>query len=423
MKISNMRDAAMSNLSKRIIMLADCMSFYASVEKAMHPEYKERPLIVAGDPKRRSGIVLAACPLAKKHGVATAERLGDALGKCPDLVVVQPHMETYIQVSLQITEILQSYTDLVEPYSIDEQHLDVTGSVSLYGDPLRMAASIQRKIRLETGIYTRVGISENKVLSKMACDNFAKKNETGIFWLRKEVLPSTLWPLPIYQQFMIGTRLSRHLIRMGIHTIGELAATPLGKLRDRWGVNGEVLWRIANGIDDSPVTPGSHDLQKGIGHQMTLPTDYTTMDEILIVLRELSELVCQRCRMKGYMGWVASAGCQGADFDRPTGFHRQMKLVDPTNLTDELFAAVKLLFQRHWDGLPVRKVGVALNELVSDQQYQLVLFGDREKKLALEKTTDILKLKYGNAAIMRASSLTAAGQARDRAQKIGGHYK
>lgn len=413
----------MSGKKERIIMLADCQSFYASVEKAAHPEYAGRPVVVAGDPARRSGIILAACPIAKGYGVTTAERLGEAHGKCPDLVVIKPRMQEYINVSLQITGILQTYTDLVEPYSIDEQFLDVTGSQGLFGDPVAIAQSIQRTVKSETGVYMRVGIASTKVVSKMACDNFAKKNETGIFWMREGDIETHLWELPVHKAFMIGSRMTAHLTAMGIHTIGDLARTPVDRLRHKWGVNGEVLWQIANGIDPSPVKPGTHEGQKAVGHQMTLPRDYATMQELKVILLELSELVCQRCRAKGYLGWVVSAGCQGADFDRPTGFYRQKKLPDPTNLTEEVYETAVSLFERHWNGLPVRKVGVSLGGLVGDGDYQLVLFGDRERKLALERAADEIKRKYGNASIMRASSLTQAGQAKDRARKIGGHYK
>ncbi len=413
----------MTDKQKRVIMLADCQSFFASVEKAAHPEFKDQPLVVAGDPARRSGIVLAACPLAKKFGITTAERLGEAYRKCSDLVVVRPRMQEYIRVSLQITGILQSYTDLVEPYSIDEQHMDMTGSVKLFGDPVTIAKSIQSKVMHETGVYTRIGISYCKVVAKMACDNFAKKNDTGIFTLPEENLPSVLWPLPVQKMFTIGSRMTQHLTRMGIHTIGDLAQTPLQRLRSRWGVNGEMIWRIANGIDFSPVTPGSHDQQKGVGHQMTLPRDYHIIEEMMIVMLELCELVCQRCRAKGYMGWVVSVGCQGADFDRPTGFSRQMKMTEPTNIGDDVFHTASLLFKRHWGGYPIRRLSVTVSELVSDKEYQLNLFDDREKKLALAKTIDSIKEKYGNASILRAVSLEEAGQAKDRAKKIGGHYK
>lgn len=414
----------MNKNSKSVIMLADCQSFFASVEKAAHPEYAERPLVVAGDPERRSGIILAACPIAKRYGVKTAETLREALNKCPELVIIRPRMQEYIRVSLQITRILQNYTDLVEPYSIDEQFLNVTGSLHLFGDPLTIARSIQREVMEQTGVYTRIGISYCKVVAKMACDNFAKKNETGIFWIpRQEDLEQTLWPLPVHNMFMIGSRMTSHLHQMGIRTIGQLAKTPLQKLRKRWGVNGEVIWGIANGIDSSPVSPHAHREQKGIGHQMTLPRDYGSPQEIMVSILELAELVCQRCRQKGYMGWVVSVGCQGADFQRPTGFFRQMKLDEPTNLTDEVYRTAVKLFEKHWDGLPIRRISVTLSELVPDKEYQLRLFDNLERKIHLEKTLDQIKQRYGNASIMRAASLKAAGLAKDRAKKIGGHYK
>ncbi|GJM77924.1 DNA polymerase IV 2 [Paenibacillus sp. HMSSN-139] len=409
--------------SERVVMLADCQSFYASVEKADHPQHKDRPLIVAGDPERRSGIVLAACPLAKQYGVTTAETLGTALPKCPDLVVMRPRMERYISVSMQITNIMKQFTDLVEPYSIDEQHLDVTGSLSLFGGPETLALTIQQKIRRETGIYSRFGISYNKAVSKMACDNFAKKNANGLYTLPREAVSKVLWPLPIRQMFMVGSRMERHLLRMGIRTIGELANTPLARLRQRWGVNGEVLWRLANGIDDSPVDPNSHQGEKSIGHEMTLPRDYYSLEETAVPLLELTELVCRRCREKGYMGGVVSVGCRGADFDHPTGFYRQMKLPDPTNVTKQVYDGVMRLFRRHWDGQPVRKVGVTLTGLVRDDEYQLTLFDERPRYQALERATDEIKRRYGESAIFRAVSLTGAGQARDRAGKIGGHYR
>lgn len=409
--------------SERVIMMADCQSFYASVEKADHPQYRDRPLIVAGDPERRSGIVLAACPLAKRYGVTTAETLGTALAKFPDLVVMRPRMERYISVSMQITNIMKQFTDLVEPYSIDEQHLDVTGSLSLFGEPKTLALMIQEKIRRETGIYSRFGISYNKAVSKMACDNFAKKNANGLYVLPREAVPQVLWPLPIRQMFMVGSRMERHLLRMGIRTIGELANTPLARLRQRWGVNGEVLWRLANGIDDSPVDPNSHQGEKSIGHEMTLPRDYYSLEETAVPLLELTELVCRRCREKGYMGGVVSVGCRGADFDCPTGFYRQMKLPDPTNVTKQVYDGVMRLFRRHWDGQPIRKVGVTLTGLVRDDEYQLTLFDERPRYQALERATDEIKRRFGESAIFRAVSLTAAGQARDRAGKIGGHYR
>ncbi|WP_164779771.1 DNA polymerase IV [Paenibacillus kobensis] len=417
----------------RTIMLADCQSFYASVEKAHHPEYAGKPVVVAGDPERRSGIVLAACPLAKAKGVTTAERLGEAIAKCPDVVIVRPRMAEYIRVSLQISEIYRSYTDLVEPYSIDEQFIDVTGALHRYsGDYEEMARQIQQHVLAETGIYCRFGISENKILAKTACDNYAKKNESGVYVLPKDKLAGTLWTLPIQKLFMAGNRMTHHFRSMGIETIGDLANTPLERLkllmRRKFGknsdINAELYWRIANGEDDSPVTPQTHEeAPKSIGHQMTLPRDYGTLEELKVVLLELTELVCQRCRGKGFMGQVIAVGCQGADFDRPTGFFRQMKMMDPTNVTNQVYRAAVQLLERYWDGNPVRKVGVTLAQFQDSEHYQLALFDDRERSMALERATDALKEKYGDSIIMRAVSMTPAGQARDRSGKIGGHYK
>jgi DNA polymerase-4 len=206
----------------RSIALIDCQSFYASVEKAAHPEYNDKPVAI-GDPERRSGIILAACPLAKAKGVTTAERIGEAIAKCPDLIIVRPRMEEYLRVSLQITGIYRTFTDLVEPFSIDEQFLDLTGSSNLFGTPIDIAKQIQMKVMMETGVYVRAGISSTKILAKTACDNFAKKQPEGIFVLPKEKISEFLWPLPIHQMYMVASKMTRHLMMMGIQSIGDLA--------------------------------------------------------------------------------------------------------------------------------------------------------------------------------------------------------
>lgn len=417
---------------ERIIMLIDCQSFYASVEKAAHPEYANSPVAVAGDPARRSGIILAACPIAKSRGVTTAETLGTALGKCPDLIVIRPRMQTYINVSLCITEIFESFTDLVEPFSIDEQFVDLTASINYFGSPEEIAKRIQAKIMMATGVWARAGISSTKILAKMACDIYAKKNEEGIFTLPKDKVEELLWHQPADKMFGVGSRMTAHFGRMGMLTIGDIGRTPLPDLkrmlRARFGKNSdiqaEVFWRTANGIDESPVTPGTFEIQqKAVGHQMTLPRDYGKREDIDVILLELSEEVCRRCRAKGYMGRVISAGAQGANFDQPTGFYRQMTVADPTNITREVYAAVQSVFYSQWDGQPVRKIGVTLSGLSPDNQYQLTLFGDRERVRMLERTTDAIKTRYGSSAILRASSVLNSGQARERDAKIGGHYK
>ncbi|TVY08760.1 DNA polymerase IV [Paenibacillus cremeus] len=421
----------MTGTSERTIFLADCQSFYASVEKADHPGLQGKPVAVAGDPARRSGIILAACPIAKKAGVTTAERLGEALAKCPELVVMRPRMQHYIDVSLMITDIYKEYTDLVEIFSIDEQFLDVTGSLHMFGDPLTIARSIQQKVMQQTGVWVRVGISSNKILAKIATDIWAKKNKEGLFVLHKADIEK-LWSEPVHKMFGVGSRMSAHFARLGMHTIGDIAQTPLPKLQEKFrlrfgkqsDIHAEVMWRTANGIDDSPVTPGTfHTPPKSVGHMMTLPRDYIETSEVDTILLELTEEVCRDCRRKGYMGWVVSVSCMCSPYEAPTGFSRQMKMPDPTNNTNAVFESAKVLFYRYWDKMPVRRIGIMLSNLIDDDGYQLTLFQDQVKSRALDKATDQIKDRYGSAAIVRASSVTASGQALDRSKKIGGHFR
>lgn len=406
-----------------VIFLIDMQSFYASIEKVLRPELAERPVVVSGDPERRNGVVLAACPLAKSYGIQNAETLREAEKHCPHLAVVRPRMGLYLKTSLRITEILEQFSDQVEPYSIDEQFISIHGSEKLFGEPLVIARKIQDTIRSQLNLHARIGIGPNKVLSKMACDNFAKKNESGIFELNHDNMKIHLWPLPVEKLFGVGRRMGQHLRKMGIRTIGDLARFPLERLQKRWGISGHVLWMTANGMDLSPVTPHTFQKQKAIGHHMTLPRDYRTAEEIQVVLLELCEEVCRRARRHHQMGWTVNVGCRGADFNHPTGFHRQMKMPDPTNQAQELFHYAWQLFERFWDEQPIRSLGVSLSQLCSDQAIQLSLFEERDKRIALGYAMDRIKERFGSTAIMRATSLTYVGQARERARKIGGHYK
>jgi DNA polymerase-4 len=412
---------------QRIIMLADCQSFYASVEKAAHPEYKNSPVAI-GDPARRSGIILAACPIAKSCGVSTAERIFEATAKCPNLVVIRPRMEQYIKVSLRITDIYRSFTDLVEPFSIDEQFLDVTGSTRLFGGAEDIARQMQVQVMQQTGVRIRVGISSTKILAKTSCDNFAKKHPTGIFSLPKSEIESVLWPLPIHQMYMVGSRMTQHLVYLGINTIGDLARKELGRLkqifRAKFGRNSDIkaeyYWRIANGIDDSPVISGEYGEQQTIGAGRALQTSkYTQRWQVLVLLFELCCIVGRRARQKHVCGDVISLYCST---DRG-GFGRQTTLACQTSIDDEIFDAAQKLFDKHWNGEPVGRLSVDLSRLVADDILQLDLFDDRDKKLRMLSAMDTIKDRFGEAAIMRASSLTDAGQARERAGMIGGHFK
>ncbi|MFX3615912.1 MAG: DNA polymerase IV [Sporolactobacillus sp.] len=407
---------------ERVIFLIDMQTFYASCEKAVHPELRNRPLIVAGDPKQRSGIVLAACSIAKERGVSTAEPVGQALLKCPDAVVIRPSMQHYIDVSLQITATIREFTDLVEPYSIDEQFADVTGSLHLYPSAMELARQIQQTIFDRTSVYARIGLGTNKVLAKMACDNFSKYRAEGIFRLDACTIKTHLWPLPIGKLFGVGHRMERHLLGMGIRQIGHLAHYPVSLLRKKWGVNGELLWMTAHGIDTAPVSPETYAGQKSVGHHMTLPFDYVAAKNIRIVLLELSEEVAYRARNKHYRGDVVSIGVTGR-FERHSGFQRQIKLPFSTNFGMDIYHAANRLFTESWDQLPVRGVAVTLSELQPADVCQLDLFSSLEQKEKLSAVMDTICQRYGRTAIFRGVSLMPASQLHARAVKIGGHFK
>ncbi|MBB6689890.1 DNA polymerase IV [Cohnella xylanilytica] len=416
---------------ERTIFLVDGQSFYASVEKAARPELKSKPIAV-GDPARKSGIILAACPIAKSRGVTTAERVGEALAKCPDLVVIRPRMQRYITISLLITQIFESFTDLVEPYSIDEQFLDVTGSLSLFGSPDEIARQIQAQVLASTGVWSRVGIGPTKILAKTATDNFAKKRPDGIYRLGPENIEKDLWSLPIHQMFMVASRMTRHFIRMGLPTIGDVARLDLGEFKRRMrremgkqsDIQAEYYWQTARGIDPSPVVPSIRGALKSVSHGKALRASlYRKLEDIEVVLLELVVEVCRRARRLGYQGRVLTVGAVETDGERVSGFSRQTTLPQPTSLTHEVAAAAQQLFEKYWGGLPVARLYVGITELSSDQTYQLTLFDNRPAAYALERATDMIKDRFGDAAIMRASSLLEAGVARERAGQIGGHFK
>ncbi|WP_035710047.1 DNA polymerase IV [Salibacterium aidingense] len=408
---------------ERTVFLIDMQSFYASFEKVYQMELEDKPVVVAGDPKIRSGVILAACPVAKKWGVKTAEALWEAENKCPHLTVIKPRMQAYLDASVEIASVMETFSDQVEPYSVDEIFVEMTHVLENYDSAYTAAYLMKRRIKRMLGVNARVGIGPTKVLAKMACDHFAKKTPEEIFTLSFSNLKKQLWPRPIGDLFGVGSRMEHHLRSIGIRTIGQLAEFPLEQMKKRWGLNGELLWHTAYGRDSSPVTVDTHIHRKGIGHHMTLPRDYYSWNDIKIVLLELSEEVARRARANGYMGSTVTIGAGGHDFDLPAGFHRQHKLMDYTNDGTVIYQTVCRLFNRHWDGFPLRSIGITLDQLIPDAFRQLSLFHPVQDRERLNHTVDHLKNRFGSDAVLRASSLTSAGQASLRARKIGGHYK
>jgi nucleotidyltransferase/DNA polymerase involved in DNA repair len=406
---------------RKIIFLADMESFYASVETALNPSLRGKPVVVCGDPVLRHGIVLAASKEAKACGIKAGQPAWECRRLCPGAVFVRPHMHTYLEYSMRITQIFEQFTDRVVPYSIDEQFLDLTGCEGLFGAPREIARAMIRRVGEETGIRCRIGLGENPLQAKMACDCFAKRAEDAFFELNAANYAAHTWPLPIGKLFGVGHRMERNFHHMAVRTIGHLAGLPREALARRWGVSGEILWLNAHGIDHSTVEPGGAARQKGVGHAMTLPRDYATPRELAVVLLELTEEVCLRARALGKMGGTVHVYCRGADFDRPSGFSRQKKLPEPTSVTMDVYPHALSLFRRHWDGQPVRAVGVSLTGLTDRDRYQLSLFNRRAAKDALGEAMDGIRERFGATSIFRAASLTPGAQLFRRAGMIGGH--
>ncbi len=405
----------------RIILLADMESFYASVEIATNPSLREKPVIVCGNPKLRHGITLAASKEAKAYGIKTGMPVRECKCLCPQAIFIKPHMKKYIEISIKLTNIFKQFTDRVSPYSIDEQFLDMTGCEGLFGKPIEMSQRINQKVFEEINIRSKIGIGENPLQAKMACDNFAKKNKDGIFELNYSNYAKYTWNLPINKLFGVGSRMKKKLKKLGVLTIGDLAKMPVGKLKYYWGIMGELLWLNSKGIDYSTINSKSTQIHKGVGHSITLPRDYINKKEIKVVLLEITEEVCKRARNISKFGKVVSLYCKGADFDNPTSFIRQKKLPEPTVITMDVYFYVLKLFEMNWYGFPIRTIGINLSELITDNPLQLSLFNKKEQKMNLHYSVDEICNRFGKTSLFRASSLTPGGQLFERANKIGGH--
>ena len=389
---------------KRAILLADMNAFFASVHQALDPTLKGKPVTVGGDPEKRHGIVLTASYEAKAKGVKTGMTVFEAAKLCPEATFIKPEHHLYVHFSTRILSIMRDFTPLVEPFSIDEAFLDVTGCAKLFGPPVEIARKIKKRIREEVGVTCSVGVGPNKLLAKLAAE---LQKPDGLTVIDHKDVPTKIWPLPVRELFGVGPRYEHHLKLFNIHTIGDLAKFPVKILKKRFGVTGELLWQFANGIDGSPVDPKSLEQVKSIGHQVTLPRDYRTHEEIKVVILELSDLVAERARAGGYAGRVVVLSLRDANF---AWLSRMKTLPERTDLAREIYRGAAELLGRHWpDGWPVRMVGVALAGLVPVKAEQPTLFGEREKIKKSERACDYIRSRFGARSIFRAASLTKAG--------------
>ncbi|ACV63543.1 DNA-directed DNA polymerase [Desulfofarcimen acetoxidans DSM 771] len=387
---------------ERVVALVDMNSFYASCHQAFNPELDGKEVIVAGEPERRTGIVLAASYQAKAKGVGTGMALWEAKKLCPDGYFFKPNYPLYIDFSSRILHIMRDFTDLVEPFSIDEAFIDFSGIINLWGPPVEIAAKIRQRILSEIGVQCSIGIGPNKLIAKMAA-GLQKPNGLTIIKTVNDYR-NVFYSKPVRKLFGIGSRYEKHLRKFNVFTIGELANYPVEILKKRWGKNGEMLWYCAQGLDHSPVTSGSPDTDKSIGQQRTLPRDIRGFKDIQIIILELCEMVARRARQGGYVGRTVFLTLRDTQLEF---ISRSMTIPDPTNLAGEIYQAACKLLHKNWDqSWAVRLVGVTLSNLKTDDYIQYDLFGEKEKQVKLAKVYDKICNRFGERAIFRGISLT-----------------
>lgn len=368
------------------------------------PDLREIPSVVGGDPKQRTGIVVAKSIPAKKYGIQTGEPMAMALRKCPNLVVVPSDFRLYTENSLAFKAICRDYAPVVESFSIDEVFLDMTGTSLIYPDPIATAHEIKDKIHAELGFTVNVGISTNKLLAKMASD-FEKPDK--VHTLFPEEIPVKMWPLPIRDLLFLGKASEKRLQDFGIHTIGELAREKESAIQALLGEKtGHQLYQYARGIDKSPVLAQAEE-SKGFSVEKTFNDDIVSVEQVLPILLEQCDIVATRMRRKGKKCSCISVTFRTLDFKNRS---HQTSLSSATDVTDEIYENARRLFLEFWKGQPLRLIGVALTGLTDESFEQMSLFEDTKKKeqrQKLDAALDAIRMKFGNDKITRASIMNS----------------
>ncbi len=382
----------------RIILHADCNSYFASVESIDHPEWKLVPMAVCGDPELRHGIILAKNELAKAYHIQTAETIYSAKKKCPDLLLVPAHHEKYKAVCERINAIYEGYTDLVERFSIDESFLDVTGSRHLFGSGKEIADELRRRIREEIGVTVSVGVSFNKTFAKMGSD-YKKPDATTV--ISRENYKELLWSLPIGELLFVGKSGASILKDHGILTIGDLAQADPASISSFFGKTGVHLQQAARGEDLSPVLPTGYEEQpKSISHNVTFDHDLTDPAEILAGITLISDQVGTRLRRKKLFASVVQIQIKDTSLKV---INRQKQLAQYTCSTRLIRDTAVRLLRENWpEGMPIRMLSVGVTGLSLDGSQQLDLFMDTakaEKAQRLVEAVDSIRAKYGKQSI------------------------
>lgn len=394
---------------ERTILHCDCNSFYASVETLLDPTLADGPTAVCGDPESRHGIILAKNEKAKAFGVQTAETIWQARRKCPDLRLVAPHRAEYVKYSRKCNELYLQYTDLVDPFGIDESFLDVTGSMHLFGTGEQIADELRRRMREEVGLTISVGVSFNRAFAKLGSD-YKKPDGTTVF--SRENYREKVWPMPVNTLLYVGKRATDRLARLGVHTIGELAACDPAFVHGIFGKMGDTLLRYARGEDDEPVRSFYEEREvKSVGNSMTFAHNLLGEDEYRMGLTALCDNVGRRLRSRGMVCQTVQLGIRDPEFRNRS---RQVTLERPTNSTRALIETSMALLHAHWQmDKPVRLLSVTAANLLPENQSceQLSLFDAadamqrRDRQHKLDQTVDELRRRFGNQSVVFAHSV------------------
>ena len=410
MRTSNFHEKPKNEGDKRVrtILHCDANSFFASCETALHPEYASVPMAVCGSVEERHGIVLAKNDLAKKYGVSTAEPIWQAKQKCPSLVTVRPNYSLYSEMSERMNKIFYDYTDMVEPFGIDESWLDVSGSQRLFGDGKQIADSIRERIRQELSITVSVGVSFNKVFAKLGSD-MKKPNATTV--IPHNRFASIVWPMSVSALLFVGSSTTKTLNRIGVYTIGDLACCDESTLKAALGKNGIMLREFARGRDFSEVTVNGYEPDpKSVSNGMTFRENLKTDDDISFAITYLSMSVAERLRRHGLCCSNVSVTVRLPDL---SSFSHSMPLAHPTCLYSEISkAALSLTYAKRMLWSEIYSVTVHAERLTheGDLGYQQKLFPEEwETKYAerhsLETAVDAIRGRFGKGSIGIASAI------------------
>ena len=386
---------------ERTILHCDCNSFFASVETALNPSYRGVPMAVCGSQEDRHGIVLAKNEEAKKYGVRTAETVYSAKKKCPGLVIAKPHYEEYAKYSKLVNDIYAEYTDLVEPFGIDESWLDVTASKRIFGSGEEIAYAIKERIKNELGITVSIGVSFNKAFAKLGSDY---KKPDAITVISQDNFKQIVHPLPVGDLLYVGKKTVDELAKIGIHTIGELALASKELLKNRLGKMGEMISDYANGLDDTPVGAEDGSEVKSISNGFTFRHDLLQPDECRTGIEFLCEEIGAKLRAKSLKCSTVALTIKDTHF---RVIQRQRPLKNASDINREIADAAFEILCDEWSfNIPIRMLTVSAIGLVdsSSSYTQLDLFAavdidarDKEKKR--EETVDAIRKKFGVAAI------------------------